>query len=332
MAAIDTQIQIKQGNQVGLRQSKDLEVQFKAIGIGTSNLQVKETAGVLELEAKLKIQDGTEPGEVVTKGQLDSATGTVLTDVEALETRMDTAEADIDALEGRATAAEGRLDTAESDIDASEAAIVALDGRLDTAEADIVALDGRLDTAEATIVTHTGEISALDIRLDTAEGEIDQLQADLSTIEANTPDEEEFTSDGVTTTFDLASIVVDADNLVRDIEVFVDGRREMQATSGIFSGNKGWRKNSTSQIELAAAVLLGKVITVWKQGTAVVVSGGGGTDLQNITVHPQPSTNGGKALGTVTKAWEAVYLKDTASAQVWKLQVNGGVLEAITVP
>jgi len=361
VAAIDTLIQIQQGNKVGLRESKDLEVLFKALGIGTDNIQIRQSAsGELEIVAKLKVADATDAGHVVTKSQLDSATGTVLADVDALETRMDTAEADIVAAEGRLdvdeaaiTALDGRLDTAEADIvsldgrlDTAETTIVSLDGRLDTAEVTIVSLDTRLDTAEATIISldgrldvvepivtqHTADISALDTRLDTAETEIDQLQADLNTIEANVPDEEEFTAIALQVLFDLTGFTVDASNLIRDIEVFVDGRRQIQATSGIFAGNKGWRKNSTSQIELAEAPGDGKAVTVWKQGTAVVVSGGGGTDLQNIAVHPQPASNGSKSLGTSAKGWDGVHVKDTASAQVWKIQVNGGVLEAISVP
>jgi len=96
-----------------------------------------------------------------------------------LDTRVDTAEADITALEAADVALDGRLDTAEADITALEAADVALDGRLDTAEADItaleaadVALDGRLDTAETNIAANTTAINSLDTRVDTAETNI----------------------------------------------------------------------------------------------------------------------------------------------------------------
>lgn len=57
---------------------------------------------------------------------------------------------------------ETRVDTAEDDIDALQAADTALDGRLDTAESTLVTLDGRLDTAET-------EIDALQAA-DTAQG------------------------------------------------------------------------------------------------------------------------------------------------------------------
>ena len=63
------------------------------------------------------------------------------------ETRMTTAESDIDALEGR-------MDTAESDIDA-------LEGRMDTAEDDIDSLEGRMDTAEGNISDAQDELEIL---------------------------------------------------------------------------------------------------------------------------------------------------------------------------
>jgi hypothetical protein len=63
---------------------------------------------------------------------------------------------EIDALDTRLTTAESEIDSLETDVGALQAADVSLDGRLDTAEADIVALeaadtaiDGRLDTIEA---------------------------------------------------------------------------------------------------------------------------------------------------------------------------------------
>ena len=63
------------------------------------------------------------------------------------ETRLTTAESDIDALEGR-------MDTAEDDIDA-------LEGRMDTAEDDIDALEGRMDTAEGNIQDNADDILGL---------------------------------------------------------------------------------------------------------------------------------------------------------------------------
>ena len=214
MAAIDTLIQIKQGNSVGLRESKDLEIWLKTIGLGASNIQVAEiVVGTIDIAGKLSVQAGAAAGEVINKGQLDAATGSLDGDVSALDGRLTTAESDIGTLDGRVTATEG----------------------------DITALDGRLTTAESDINT---------------------LQADLLTIESNNPDEEEFTAIAAQVLFNLTLFTVDADNLVRDIVVFVDGRRQLQATSGVFSGNKGWRKNSTSQIELAEAPGEGKVVII----------------------------------------------------------------------
>lgn len=67
------------------------------------------------------------------------------------ETRLTTAEDDIDALEGR-------MDTAEDDIDA-------LEGRMDTAEDDIDALEGRMDTAEGNIQDNADDILGLQTQM-----------------------------------------------------------------------------------------------------------------------------------------------------------------------
>lgn len=112
MAAIDTLIQILQGNKVGLRQSKELEVWLKALGIGTSNIQVTDNAGVLEVAAKLKVQEGTAPGEVVTKNQLDTASGDLDDDVSAIDGRLTTVEGTLD---GHLNGSASRHDLTESD-------------------------------------------------------------------------------------------------------------------------------------------------------------------------------------------------------------------------
>ena len=85
------------------------------------------------------------------------------------ETRLTTAESDIDALEGR-------MDTAEDDIDA-------LEGRMDTAEDDIDKLQA--DVGDVTLL-HTTDKSSLvaavnenEGRLDTAEGDIDALETQI---------------------------------------------------------------------------------------------------------------------------------------------------------
>jgi hypothetical protein len=60
--------------------------------------------------------------------------------------------------------------------------------------------------------------------------------------------------------------------------------------------------------------------------------GGTSTDLTNIVVDIQPDTSGNHSVGTVTKPWKDIFLKDKTTAQVWRLEVDSGVLQAVLVP
>lgn len=79
--------------------------------------------------------NGTYVGEVLLAKDIDVVANTNA--ISALDTRLDTAESDIDTLQGDVVGLDGRLDTAES--------------TLSTAVGDIAALDGRLDTVEDTV-------------------------------------------------------------------------------------------------------------------------------------------------------------------------------------
>ena len=91
-------------------------------------------------------------------------------DVAGLETRMTAAENDIDALEGRATATEGDVTALEARVDATETDIAALETRVGTTETDIDALETRVGTTET-------DISGLKTRMNAAETDIDNLEA-----------------------------------------------------------------------------------------------------------------------------------------------------------
>jgi hypothetical protein len=71
-------------------------------------------------------------------------------DIAALDTRLDTAESDINALEAADTALDARLDTAETDITALEGADTALDTRLDAIEANNWVTTARITDANVT--------------------------------------------------------------------------------------------------------------------------------------------------------------------------------------
>lgn len=97
------------------------------------------------------------------KGNLVAAINEVNTNGGALETRLDTAENDIDALEGDVAGLETRMTAAENDIDA-------LEGRATVTEGDVTALETRVGTTET-------DISGLKTRVNAAETDIDNLEA-----------------------------------------------------------------------------------------------------------------------------------------------------------
>lgn len=83
----------------------------------------------------------------VAKGVSASVTSALA----ALDTRLDTAETDIDALEAADVALDARLDTAEADITALETADTALDTRLDAIEANNWVTTARIADGNVTL-------------------------------------------------------------------------------------------------------------------------------------------------------------------------------------
>lgn len=125
---------------------------------GTGKLEYESAAGSSVSDAAYGVDWDGVTSVAPSKNAAYDKIEAVVSDVDAIDTRLTAAEGDIDTLEAADTALDTRLDTAESDIDALELADTALDGRLDTAEADIAALeaadtalDGRLDDVEADV-------------------------------------------------------------------------------------------------------------------------------------------------------------------------------------
>jgi hypothetical protein len=54
-------------------------------------------------------------------------------------------------------------------------------------------------------------------------------------------------------------------------------------------------------------------------------------NLESIAVDIAPSANGGQSVGTETKAWAGLYLKDTANSSVYRIEVSNGVIQAVLV-
>ena len=129
-------------------EARDTFLSGKIDGINTSlsNYALSNDVTAIKTELEGKITAETKRAEGVEEG---------------LDSRLTTAEADIDVLKTGATALSGRMTTAEADIDVLKTGTAALSGRMTTAESDIKAEETRATAAEA----------ALAGRLDKIEGE-----------------------------------------------------------------------------------------------------------------------------------------------------------------
>lgn len=160
--------------------------------------------------------------------------------------------------------------------------------------------------------------------------QVDTLTSELNTIKSNNPDFEEIITDGSSNIFPLTKFTLSDDNTVVDAILYLNGRFQHLSRLGNFSDGQ-WRKPTPSSIEVDTVIPAGQSITVYKPGTAVIVSGGGGSvDLTNINVNPQPDTDGNRSLGTQAKAWSFLFLKDSVTGEVWKLEMNNGDLITTT--
>ncbi len=161
---------------------------------------------------------------------------------------------------------------------------------------------------------------------------ISKLDGVIASLAAETAEEEDFivTNPLGQTTF-TKSVMSDwsANNTAFDITVYVNGIKQKQDVTGGLT--QDYRKTAVDTIEFSYTVPKDARVTIRDERTGVPPMGGG-VDLTNITVDPQPITNAAFALGSVSKAWRSLYLKDTLSAQVYELKVIGGVLQAVEVP
>lgn len=282
-------------------ESENTTLDFLSIKVGPSKLEISELdANTVSLNGKkLRAASGTDDADFVTKFQLDAVD--------------DAASGRLDDIETLNTTQDGRLDDIET-LNTTQ------DGRLDDIETLNTTQDGRLDDIETLNTTQDG-------RLDDLETDVGTLQGDLATIEANNPAFETLVSTGQTV-FTATTLTWDALNTVLDIEVFINGRKYDVDGTGV----KNWKKTSTTAILFADSVPADAEVTIWKQGTAVIVSGGGGANLDAIVTDPKPAVNGAVGLGTVTKAWKSLFIKDKVTAQVYELEIVSGVLQATAVP
>ena len=151
-----------------------------------------EEGTIYEAGVGIYFSDGEDHTNINVEDEILAQINQNTEDIEALDTRMTTAEGNISALDGRLTTAEGDIDNLEGRMTTAEGDIDALEGRMNTAEGDISALEGRMTTAEGDIdnlegrmTTAEGDIDALEGRMNTAEGDITSQGTRLTTAEGN---------------------------------------------------------------------------------------------------------------------------------------------------
>ena len=164
----------------------------------------------------------TNAAAIATQGELveELAADSTVHDqqIEALDGRLDTAEADI---QSQGTAIDGltsRIGTAETDVNGLKTAMDGLDDDLTGIETDVSGLKadmtdvkGRMTTAEGDIDNLEADMTATKGRVTTAEGDIDNLEADMTATQGRLT-----TAEG-----DIDSLETDVDGLntrVTDLE------------------------------------------------------------------------------------------------------------------
>lgn len=160
---------------------------------------------------------------------------------------------------------------------------------------------------------------------------LSKLDAAVASFGLDVAKEEYFTVGvGGATNFVLTTFTFSVTHTIPDIQVYVNGQKQHQSPTGAL--DKDFRKVNNNEIEFSYTVPENAEVTVRDERTGVALVPGGGVDLTNITVNPQPSVSGANSLGSVTKGWKELYLKDTASAQVYRLDITSGVLTLTPVP
>ena len=148
------------------------------------------------------------------------------------------------------------------------------------------------------------------------------LQTQITAILNDTAKEETFIAgSGGQTIFVATTIAWINNDAIPDIQVYLQDRRMVQ---GIH-----FNKLSDTEIEFLFTVPEDSLVLIRDERTG---GGGGGTDLENITVNPQPSVAAGQTVGTIVRPWSSVFLKDKITTQVYELEVVNGTFAVTLVP
>lgn len=184
-------------------------------------------------------------------------------------------------------------------------------------------------TSETTMAPYTSTtIIAPSDPYPTALSKIDAALAAFSLV---VPQEEDFVVPAGGQSVFTATVMEDWSplNTVFDIVVYINGIKQRQDTNG--AQVLAYRKVDEKTIETSEVLREYDVVSIRKERTGAPPIGGG-TDLTNIAVDMQPIANGSNSVGSVSKAFKSVFLKDSLSAQVYELKIIGGVLQAVAVP
>lgn len=113
------------------------------------------------------------------EGEID----TLQSDLIAVENQADLTETNLMLLDGRVTTAESDIDSLEGRMSTAEGEIAGQGTRLTDAEADIVTLNNFMDDAGPRLTAAEGDIDSLETRMNAVEGDVGILQSSMATAE-----------------------------------------------------------------------------------------------------------------------------------------------------
>lgn len=191
-------------------------------------------------------------------------------------------------------------------------------------------------TLNATIVSVSGALHTVDVFL---QGEIEAvsgtLQSEIQAILNDRAKEERFEAVSGQILFTLSTIAFDPSATVHDIQVYKNGLKSFQSMTGSLAGVSGgdFVKIGTTQVQYLYGLRDGDRVIVRDERTGAGSGGvsGGSADLTHITSDLVPDVDGFRTIGTTTKGFSGVILRDTVTTQKWELQINNGVLAAVLV-
>jgi hypothetical protein len=168
---------------------------------------------------------------------------------------------------------------------------------------------------------------------DSHEAALNRLDEVLKDLVDQLPEEETQTiGAGGSTTFTASTLGWFNLNSVPDMTIFWNGQKLQQALDGN-SANGDFIKTSANTVQFSYTLPQYAKITA-RLERQYAGGGGGGfpLDLENIQVDIQPDLNGNHSVGSISKGWKSLFLKDKVTAQVYELEVVSGTLQATAVP